>query len=112
MIKPLFKKAVVVTVLSVSLNIILLGYCLYLRRSIKQVYHLEALGHANIELGVLGALESGQTNTAVELLEVQLRGEKAIIETDPQFTPLTANVLDKLRIYRWKYAEPSTKPSD
>jgi len=112
MIKFLSKKAVVITALSVSLNIILLGYCLYLRHAIKIIYHVEALGHANIELGVLGGLESGRTNSAVELLELRLRGDKAIIETDPQLTPQTPKVLDKLRTYRWKYADPGAKPSE
>ena len=36
-----------------------------------------------------------------------MRGEKVIIEADPLLTPQTPKVLDKLRVYRWKFPDPA-----
>jgi hypothetical protein len=105
------RKPTIIAFLSVSVNLVLIGYCLYLQNALKRLDHLQALGHANIQMAVLGALEAGRTNAAVELLEVQLRGEKVAIESDPQLTPQTPTVLNKLRAYRWKFPETAAVSS-
>jgi len=57
MTKSGFNKAAIIAALSIFVNVALLGCCLYLLKEIKRGYHLGALGHANIQLAVLGALE-------------------------------------------------------
>lgn len=78
------------------------GYCLYLWRTAETFQHWSALSQANLRLGVLKALDEGQTNSAVELLEVQLRGDEMIIAADPTLTPRTGEVLEKIKAYEWK----------
>ena len=106
MLKP--NRAIIVAlVFSAVLNLILIGYTLYLFSYLQRSQHWNALGRTSVNLRVLTALESGKTNDAVELLEMQLVGDKILIENHPELTPQTAPILEGLNNYAWKVRQPT-----
>ena len=105
MLKP-NRPIIVALIISAVLNLVLIAYILYLFSYLQRGQHWAALARANLNLAVLNALESGQTNEAVELLEIQLLGDQALVKAQPELTPQTGRILKALNEYPWKASEP------
>ena len=108
MLKP-NRPIIVALIITAVLNLVLIAYILYLFSYLQRSQHWNALGRTSINLRVLTALESGQTNDAVELLEMQLVGDKILLENHPELTPQTAPILEGLNNYAWKVREPTVQ---